>query len=51
MQYGAGIDEEDYDNEPPLLEELGVRFDHIWAKTQAVIHPFKACPPSRLLPL
>ena len=33
--------EEDYDNELPLLEELGVRFDHIWAKTLAVIHPFK----------
>lgn len=33
--------EEDYDNEAPLLEELGVRFDHIWAKTQAVIHPLR----------
>ena len=33
--------EEDYDNEPPLLEELGIRFDHIWSKTQAVIHPLK----------
>jgi hypothetical protein len=33
--------EEDYDNEPPLLEELGIRFDHIWTKTQAVINPTK----------
>jgi len=33
--------EEDFDNEPPLLEELGIRFDHIIAKTQAVIHPTK----------
>lgn len=33
--------EEDYDNEPPLLEELGIRTDHIWSKTQAVIHPTK----------
>lgn len=33
--------DEDYDNEPPLLEELGIRFDHIWTKTQAVIHPTK----------
>jgi hypothetical protein len=35
----AGVD--DFENEPPLLEELGVRVDHIWSKTQAVIHPFK----------
>ena len=47
--YGGGINnmsmgvggEEDYDNEPPILEELGIRFDHIWSKTQAVIHPLK----------
>ena len=32
---------DDFDNEPPLLEELGIRFDHILAKTQAVIHPRK----------
>ena len=36
-----GSIEEDYDNEAPLLEELGIRFDHIWSKTQAVIHPLK----------
>ncbi len=30
--------EEDYENEPPLLEELGIRFDHIWTKTQAVLY-------------
>jgi len=35
--------EEDYENEPPLLEELGIRFDHIWAKTEAVTHPLKVC--------
>jgi hypothetical protein len=34
-------DLEDYSNEPPLLEELGVRFDHIFTKTQAVIIPTK----------
>ena len=33
------LDEDDYDNEPPLLEELGIRFDHIWTKTQAVVNP------------
>eukprot|EP01036_Dinobryon_divergens_P053889 gene53889-72016_t len=37
-----GLDgEDDYSNEPPLLEELGIRFDHIWSKTQAVIIPTK----------
>lgn len=33
--------EVDYENEPPLLEELGIHFDHIWAKTQAVLIPTK----------
>ena len=37
----SGLDEYDYDNEPPLLEELGIRFDHIWSKTQAVVNPTK----------
>ena len=37
---GGGV-EDDYDNELPLLEELGIRFDHIWSKTQAVINPTK----------
>jgi hypothetical protein len=36
--YGVAGGEEDYDNEPPLLEELGIRFDHIWSKTQAVLY-------------
>jgi hypothetical protein len=35
----AVSEEEDYANEPPLLEELGIRFDHIWSKTHAVITP------------
>lgn len=37
----SSLSDEDFDNEPPLLEELGIRFDHIWSKTQAVIHPTK----------
>ena len=36
--------EVDYENEPPLLEELGIHFDHIWAKTQAVLIPTKVEP-------
>jgi hypothetical protein len=41
---GRGLTEgldEDYSNEPPLLEELGIRFDHIFHKTQAVMIPMK----------
>lgn len=34
-------DDEDYENEPPLLEELGINFEHIWSKTLAVIIPTK----------
>lgn len=31
---------EDYENEPPLLEELGVNFPHIYSKSRAVLFPF-----------
>ncbi|XP_029030613.1 protein YIPF5 [Betta splendens] len=31
-----------FDDEPPLLEELGINFDHIWQKTLTVLHPLKA---------
>ncbi|XP_075712651.1 protein YIPF5 [Rhinoderma darwinii] len=34
--YGSG-----FDDEPPLLEELGINFDHIWQKTLTVLHPLK----------
>lgn len=30
---------DDFENEPPLLEELGVNFDHIRQKTFAVLNP------------
>ncbi|CAK8697257.1 unnamed protein product [Clavelina lepadiformis] len=29
-----------FDDEPPLLEELGINFDHIYKKTFAVLNPF-----------
>jgi hypothetical protein len=32
--------EEDYYNEIPLLEELGVNFPHIYSKSRAVLFPF-----------
>ncbi|KAL7468882.1 hypothetical protein ACHAXS_009128 [Conticribra weissflogii] len=32
-------EEEDYENEPPLLEELGVNFPHIYSKSRAVLFP------------
>uniref|UniRef100_K3WQV6 Protein YIPF n=1 Tax=Globisporangium ultimum (strain ATCC 200006 / CBS 805.95 / DAOM BR144) TaxID=431595 RepID=K3WQV6_GLOUD len=37
----ADPDDEDYSNEPPLLEELGINFEHIWLKTQSVLLPMK----------
>mmetsp|Transcript_15388 Transcript_15388/g.22861 ORF Transcript_15388/g.22861 Transcript_15388/m.22861 type:complete len:260 (+) Transcript_15388:81-860(+) len=30
-----------FDNEPPLLEELGINFEHIWAKTKTVMIPMR----------
>ncbi|XP_062991429.1 protein YIPF7 [Elgaria multicarinata webbii] len=30
-----------FDEEPPLLEELGINFDHIWQKTLTVLNPAK----------
>lgn len=30
------------EEEPSLLEELGINFDHIWQKTLTVLNPFKA---------
>ena len=36
----GGIDE-DYSNEPPLLEELGINFTHIWSKTKTVLLPIR----------
>merc|ERR1711871_179412 len=43
LGYGSSItgDDEDYENEPPLLEELGINFDHIYTKTFLVLHPLK----------
>lgn len=41
QQFTDAIQFEDYDSEPPLLEELGIRFDHIMNKTQAVMYPNK----------
>lgn len=35
----AAADGEDYENEPPLLEELGINFSHIKEKTIAVLNP------------
>jgi len=41
-QYSATNDDDsDIENEPPLLEELEINFDHIWQKTKYVIWPFR----------
>ncbi|NXL98385.1 YIPF7 protein, partial [Tyrannus savana] len=36
LDYADGFDEE-----PPLLEELGINFEHIWQKTLTVLNPMK----------
>ncbi|XP_074948551.1 protein YIPF7 isoform X1 [Phalacrocorax aristotelis] len=36
LSYADGFDEE-----PPLLEELGINFEHIWQKTLTVLNPMK----------
>ncbi|XP_055331307.1 protein YIPF5-like [Paramacrobiotus metropolitanus] len=42
QQFGqTGAVVEDVENEPPLLEELGINFDHIVQKTLAVLNPFR----------
>lgn len=39
---GAGFESEvNFEDEPPLLEELGINFDHIRQKTIAVLNPVK----------
>ena len=42
---GGGAGAEDYENEPPLLEELGINAEHILQKTLAVLNPFRATRP------
>ena len=37
---GTGISPNDFENEPPLLEELGINFEHIYRKTVCVLNPF-----------
>ncbi|XP_048853191.1 protein YIPF7-like [Brienomyrus brachyistius] len=32
---------DNFADEPPLLEELGINFDHIWQKTLTVLNPVK----------
>jgi len=45
-QWGGSMDsaggEEDYSMEPPLLEELGINFRHIWEKTKTVLMPMRS---------
>ncbi|OSX69335.1 hypothetical protein BU14_1610s0003 [Porphyra umbilicalis] len=35
---------DDFDNEPPLLEELGINVDHIITKAKSVMNPFSSFP-------
>jgi len=37
----GGYNPHEFDNEPPLLDELGINIQHILLKTKAVVVPFK----------
>ncbi|GAU87480.1 hypothetical protein RvY_00315 [Ramazzottius varieornatus] len=37
----GGYTGDDVEHEPPLLEELGINFDHILQKTMTVLNPFR----------
>uniref|UniRef100_A0A8C2M646 Protein YIPF n=1 Tax=Cricetulus griseus TaxID=10029 RepID=A0A8C2M646_CRIGR len=39
--YPHSSSDDSFDEEPPLLEELGINFDHIWQKTLTVLNPMK----------
>ena len=39
LESSSKFEDNDIDNEPPLLEELGVNFEHIRLKTFAVLNP------------
>ena len=39
MQPQENFNSGDIDNEPPLLEELGINFEHIFMKTKCVLNP------------
>ena len=42
-QFGtAAADQDDFSNEPPLLEELGIHPDHIIQKTLTVLNPMRS---------
>lgn len=45
---GTGYSPVDYDNEPPLLEELGINMGHIGTKSRAVVLPFSRYASSQL---
>ena len=39
MQSSSNLGDDDLENEPPLLEELGINLQHIFIKTRAVVLP------------
>ncbi|EDO41708.1 predicted protein [Nematostella vectensis] len=37
----TSVDYTSFEDEPPLLEELGINFEHIWQKTLSVLNPLQ----------
>lgn len=44
----AGSYSDSFDDEPPLLEELGINFEHIYQKTLSVLNPMRETDPAAI---
>ncbi|PIK49696.1 hypothetical protein BSL78_13428, partial [Apostichopus japonicus] len=45
---GGGGYSDSFEDEPPLLEELGINFEHIYQKTLSVLNPLRETDPAAI---
>ncbi|OIW13260.1 hypothetical protein TanjilG_14193 [Lupinus angustifolius] len=45
-QFGSSNSLTNFDDEPPLLEELGINTKQIWTKTTSILNPFRSSNPN-----
>lgn len=45
---GSGGYSDSFEDEPPLLEELGINFEHIYQKTLSVLNPLRETDPAAI---